>query len=148
MFVTSTPLCYICAGSFSTSMFSLLLRCNIMQANRFYQHPRNGYAYFAQVCSTLRRVRFDSSHVLLPAYKIRTVESHTIPSSVAKKQKNGVSTKTLVPLLNMTENHLVYYQDQVIKRVKSSINHLGEAQGHLLTRRPFQVTWFSSQLAM
>jgi hypothetical protein len=42
----------------------------------------------------------------------------------------------------------LYYQDQVIKRVKSSINHLGEAQGHLLTRRPFQVTWFSSQLAI
>lgn len=42
----------------------------------------------------------------------------------------------------------VYYQDQVIKRVKSSTNHLGDTQGHLLTRRPFQVTWFSSQLAM
>jgi hypothetical protein len=42
----------------------------------------------------------------------------------------------------------LYYQDQVIKRVKSSINHLGDSQGHLLTRRPFQVTWFSSQLAI
>ena len=26
--------------------------------------------------------------------------------------------------------------------------HVGETQGHLLTRRPFQVTWFSSQVAI
>lgn len=26
--------------------------------------------------------------------------------------------------------------------------HVGEAQGHLLTRRPFQMTWFSSQVAI
>jgi hypothetical protein len=86
--------------------------------------------------------------MLLPAYKVRTVESRTTPSSVAKKRKNGVGPNPPTFLLILIETHLVYYQDQVIKRVKSSISHLGEAQGHLLTRRPFQVTWFSSQLAM
>ncbi|EGO00473.1 hypothetical protein SERLA73DRAFT_181083 [Serpula lacrymans var. lacrymans S7.3] len=42
----------------------------------------------------------------------------------------------------------LYYQAQVINRVKTSISHLGEAEGHLLTRRPFQVTWFASQVAI
>lgn len=50
--------------------------------------------------------------------------------------------------LPVADEPAVYYQDQVIKRVKASIPHLGEPQGHLLTRRPFHVTWFSSQLAI
>jgi hypothetical protein len=94
---------------------------------------------------------FRLSHDVLPAYEIRTAESRINrinPSSVAKKLKNGVSVTIWFLLLAWADCLSVYYQDQVIKRVKSSINHLGEAQGHLLTRRPFQVTWFSSQLAM
>ncbi|RPD58663.1 hypothetical protein L227DRAFT_587060 [Lentinus tigrinus ALCF2SS1-6] len=40
------------------------------------------------------------------------------------------------------------YQAQVAHRVKESVLQLGETQGHLLSRRPFQVTWFSSQVAI
>ncbi|KAI8992919.1 hypothetical protein BD414DRAFT_437399 [Trametes punicea] len=42
----------------------------------------------------------------------------------------------------------LFYQDQVAARVKDSVRQLGEAEGHLLSRRPFLVTWFSSQVAI
>ncbi|KAJ3725618.1 hypothetical protein DFJ43DRAFT_1002341 [Lentinula guzmanii] len=42
----------------------------------------------------------------------------------------------------------LYYQDQVIKRVKMSIQEITDPRGHQLTRRPFQATWFSNQLSM
>lgn len=42
----------------------------------------------------------------------------------------------------------VYYQDQVAKRVKKSVMYLEEEPGRLLSRRPFQVSWFSSQVAI
>lgn len=43
---------------------------------------------------------------------------------------------------------IVYYQDQVIKRVKIGIREITDPRGHQLTRRPFQATWFSNQLSM
>jgi hypothetical protein len=43
---------------------------------------------------------------------------------------------------------VVYYQGHFIRRVKMSIHHLGEQDGDLFTRQPFQVTWFTSQVAM
>ncbi|KAJ3751510.1 hypothetical protein DFH05DRAFT_196649 [Lentinula detonsa] len=42
----------------------------------------------------------------------------------------------------------LYYQDQVIKRVKMSIQEITDPRGHQLTRRPFQATWFSNQLSI
>lgn len=42
----------------------------------------------------------------------------------------------------------VFYQGQVADRVKESVIRIEQTQGHLLTRRPFQVTWFSSQVAI
>ncbi|KAG1812086.1 uncharacterized protein BJ212DRAFT_1371289 [Suillus subaureus] len=41
----------------------------------------------------------------------------------------------------------LYYQTLFIRRVKMSIHHLGDQDGHLFTRQPFQVTWFASQVA-
>ncbi len=43
---------------------------------------------------------------------------------------------------------LVYYQEQIVKRVTMSIQRMAGTPGHQLTRRPFQVTWFSNQLAL
>ncbi|KAG1751431.1 uncharacterized protein EDB91DRAFT_1105483 [Suillus paluster] len=42
----------------------------------------------------------------------------------------------------------LYYQSLFIRRVKMSIHHLGEQDGDLFTRQPFQVTWFASQVAI
>ncbi|KAJ3876443.1 hypothetical protein F5051DRAFT_411571 [Lentinula edodes] len=42
----------------------------------------------------------------------------------------------------------LYYQDQVIKRVKIGIREITDPRGHQLTRRPFQATWFSNQLSI
>ncbi|KAG1832399.1 hypothetical protein EV424DRAFT_1342372 [Suillus variegatus] len=42
----------------------------------------------------------------------------------------------------------LYYQSLFIRRVKMSIHHLGDQDGHLFTRQPFQVTWFASQVAI
>ncbi len=42
----------------------------------------------------------------------------------------------------------VYYQNQVAQRVKNSVRELGETRGHLLSRRPFQSQWYSSQVAI
>ncbi|KAF8878849.1 hypothetical protein BD779DRAFT_1553503 [Infundibulicybe gibba] len=53
------------------------------------------------------------------------------------------------PLFNRKQaEEWLYYQDQVIKRVKISIHHVTDRQGFPLTRRPFQVTWFVNQLAI
>ncbi|EJF65212.1 hypothetical protein DICSQDRAFT_166265 [Dichomitus squalens LYAD-421 SS1] len=55
----------------------------------------------------------------------------------------------LPPIFNRRQaEEWLLYQDQVAQRVKESVLHVGEAQGHLLTRRPFQVTWFSDQVAI
>lgn len=43
---------------------------------------------------------------------------------------------------------IVHYQDQVAQRVRQSLVQLGETSGHLLSRRPFQVTWFACQVAL
>lgn len=70
-------------------------------------------------------------------------------SSNANKLKNGVCSTSLYTLiLSHYISFTVWYQDRVIQIVKSSINHLGGVQGHQLSRRPFQVTWFSNQLSM
>ena len=47
-----------------------------------------------------------------------------------------------------SDSPLVYYQEQVAQRVKSAVFNIGEARGHLLTRRPFQSLWFSSQISL
>ncbi|KAF8557671.1 hypothetical protein OG21DRAFT_1505168 [Imleria badia] len=39
----------------------------------------------------------------------------------------------------------LYHQSHFVRRVRMSIDRLGEADGDLFTRRPFQVTWFASQ---
>lgn len=43
---------------------------------------------------------------------------------------------------------VVYYQEQVAQRVKAAVFDIGKARGHLLTRRPFQSLWFSSQISL
>ncbi|KAH9949097.1 hypothetical protein B0H21DRAFT_169579 [Amylocystis lapponica] len=40
----------------------------------------------------------------------------------------------------------LFYQDQISKYFKSSLLRLGEAPGHMLSRRPFQVAWLSNQI--
>jgi hypothetical protein len=53
------------------------------------------------------------------------------------------------PILNRRQAQTwLYYQDQVIKRVKTSIEDITDPRGHQLTRRPFQATWFSNQLSI
>jgi hypothetical protein len=42
----------------------------------------------------------------------------------------------------------IYYQDQVMKRIRTSIQDITDPRGYQLTRRPFQATWFSSQLSV
>lgn len=114
------------------------------------QHARYGYAYFAQVCSTLKRVGFDISHPLFPSLQVQTSDSGIQHPVFSRKEAEEwcTSQHLAIPRVANQGHPIVYYQDQVIKRVKSSVNHLREAQGHLLSRRPFQVNWFSSQLAM
>lgn len=51
-------------------------------------------------------------------------------------------------LIDLNFMAAVYYQSHFIRRVKMSIHHLGEQDGDLFTRQPFQVTWFASQVAM
>lgn len=62
--------------------------------------------------------------------------------------KSGVRNHMFAPFCDRLTLYLVWYQDRVIQAVKSAVNHLGSVQGHQLTRRPFQVTWFSNQLSM
>lgn len=73
--------------------------------------------------------------------------SAPVPMFNTKQVQEWREYSTLVSLYS-SHPVLVYYQDQVIKRVKISIQNLGKTSSHQLLRRPFQVTWFSNQLAM
>ncbi|KAJ3554349.1 hypothetical protein NM688_g3153 [Phlebia brevispora] len=42
----------------------------------------------------------------------------------------------------------LYYQAQVVKRVQEAVKSLDDISGHILTRRPFQVQWFSTQVSL
>ncbi|KAH0589793.1 hypothetical protein H2248_005508 [Termitomyces sp. 'cryptogamus'] len=42
----------------------------------------------------------------------------------------------------------LWYQDRVIRTVRSAIDNLGGDEGYQLTRRPYQVTWFANQLSI
>ncbi|KAH7888914.1 hypothetical protein F5I97DRAFT_1802765 [Phlebopus sp. FC_14] len=44
--------------------------------------------------------------------------------------------------------HWLRYQSHFIRRVRLSIDRLGEPEGALFTRRPFDVTWFASQVSI
>ncbi|EMD33836.1 hypothetical protein CERSUDRAFT_117900 [Gelatoporia subvermispora B] len=55
----------------------------------------------------------------------------------------------IVPLFNRRQaEEWLYYQEQVAKRVKIAVMQLDQPAGQLLTHRPFQVTWFMSQVAI
>ncbi|KAJ6628586.1 hypothetical protein B0H10DRAFT_1990499 [Mycena sp. CBHHK59/15] len=74
----------------------------------------------------------------------------TVTQALRKMQglTREIST-TPGPLFNQKQAHQwIDYQLQVIKRVKLATYQLGGPQGHQLTRRPFQVTWFLNQLAV
>ena len=43
---------------------------------------------------------------------------------------------------------IVYYQSQIAKKVQEAVLSLESSDGHLLTRRPFQVQWFATQLSL
>lgn len=67
----------------------------------------------------------------------------------ADRQKSGVSTRRLeysVRFSTLTRNSTVYYQDQIVLGTKAAVLQLGEAPGHLLSRRPFQVNWIATQV--
>lgn len=87
-------------------------------------------------------------------------------SGIAGSRKNGVCSlpshsihlsRTPVPitinpilmtvLWPLNSLALVFYQEQVAKRVRSSIHRLSEPNGHLFLRRPFQIGWFVSQVS-
>ncbi|KAJ3710147.1 hypothetical protein EV361DRAFT_336843 [Lentinula raphanica] len=59
----------------------------------------------------------------------------------------GLTTRSRILNRRQAQDWL-YYQDQVIKRVKISIQEITDPRGHQLTRRPFQATWFSNQLSI
>ena len=42
----------------------------------------------------------------------------------------------------------MYYQEQVAQRVRLSVLDLGTNSGHILTRRPFQAMWYTSQVSI
>jgi hypothetical protein len=72
----------------------------------------------------------------------------TITQALRSLQGLDSGTSPL-PVFNRKQaEEWLYYQDQVVKRVKVSVQHLNNPQGYLLTRRPFQVMWFCNQLVI
>jgi hypothetical protein len=57
---------------------------------------------------------------------------------------------TTLQIYSQSSNGLisVYYQDQVAQRVKSAVLEVGRSSGHILTRRPFQSLWYTSQVSI
>jgi hypothetical protein len=42
----------------------------------------------------------------------------------------------------------VFYQDQIVQRVNSLVHLVGEPPAHVFSRRPWQATWFATQVAI
>ncbi|KAH7911013.1 hypothetical protein BJ138DRAFT_1151604 [Hygrophoropsis aurantiaca] len=61
---------------------------------------------------------------------------------------HSVDVRSLPSFNRKQAEQWLYYQNHFIRRVKLSIHHLGDTDGDLFTRRPFQVTWFASQVAI
>ncbi|KZT22190.1 hypothetical protein NEOLEDRAFT_1157860 [Neolentinus lepideus HHB14362 ss-1] len=59
----------------------------------------------------------------------------------------GLSSDTNSMFSRKHAEEWLHYQEQLAKRIKVAIHHLSELDGHLLTRRPFGVTWFANQVA-
>ncbi|KAH9940377.1 uncharacterized protein BXZ73DRAFT_88637 [Epithele typhae] len=54
-----------------------------------------------------------------------------------------------LPMFNRRQaEEWLLYQEQVAKRAQLAVTKLNEPQGQQLSRRPFQVTWFASQVAI
>ncbi|KAI0074422.1 hypothetical protein K474DRAFT_1601483 [Panus rudis PR-1116 ss-1] len=76
-------------------------------------------------------------------YNTRMTVSYELRRSLSDLDTLGM------PMFNRRQaEEWLYYQDQVAKRVRASVMHLGDEPGHLLSRRPFQATWFASQVAI
>ncbi|KAI0769420.1 hypothetical protein BD413DRAFT_477518 [Trametes elegans] len=72
----------------------------------------------------------------------------TITYELRRRLQDG-DAPALPPIFNRRQaEEWVFYQEQVAARVKEAVRHLGEPGGELLSRRPFQMTWFSSQVAI
>ncbi|KAI0674887.1 hypothetical protein C8Q78DRAFT_1066793 [Trametes maxima] len=72
----------------------------------------------------------------------------TITYELRRRLQDG-DVPTLPPIFNRRQQEeWLHYQEQVATRAKESVMQLTEAGGHLLSRRPFQVSWFSSQVAI
>ncbi|KAI0368375.1 hypothetical protein BV20DRAFT_1084510 [Pilatotrama ljubarskyi] len=72
----------------------------------------------------------------------------TITYELRRRLQDG-DVPTLPPMFNRRQaEEWLFYQEQVARRAKASVAQLGHTQGHLLSRRPFVVTWFSDQVAI
>ncbi|KAH9858993.1 hypothetical protein C2E23DRAFT_717806 [Lenzites betulinus] len=71
----------------------------------------------------------------------------TITYEFRRLQDGDVSS--LPPIFNRRQaEEWLFYQAQVATRARASVAQLGQAEGHLLSRRPFQVSWFANQVTM
>ncbi|KAG9316797.1 hypothetical protein JVU11DRAFT_2861 [Chiua virens] len=60
---------------------------------------------------------------------------------------HGREASNLPSFSRKHSEHWLYHQNNFIRRVRMSVERLGEANGDLF-RRPFQVTWFASQVSI
>ena len=69
--------------------------------------------------------------------------------SIVSTANNGVSFQGSFEMCWQVNSRTVYHQSHFIRKVRMSIDRLGEPDGDLLfMRRPYQVTWFASQESM
>jgi len=96
--------------------------------------------------------KYVSRNAYFTCFSLQGLDSGASPWPVFNR-KEAEEWRKLITYLYETPEMTGYifevsYQDQVVKRVNESVHHLNSTQGYLLTRRPFQVTWFTNQLAM
>ena len=76
--------------------------------------------------------------------------SKTVPGPVFKRKQAEDWCTPLLYLRGAITHFvsLVFYEDQVIRRVITLVHQLGTPAAYQLTRRPYRVNWFINQLAM
>ncbi|EIN11157.1 hypothetical protein PUNSTDRAFT_118688 [Punctularia strigosozonata HHB-11173 SS5] len=94
----------------------------------------------AHTCNVNTALDFVSREFL---HNARLLLTRTLRRSQSHRADGG--PKIVLP--RRQAEQWIAHNEQTVKRVKATAHHLGEPEGYLLTRQPWQLTWFAVQIA-
>jgi hypothetical protein len=114
------------------------------------QHPPAPYEDAASVSHALvRRYLFYLSTDATSYIRSTSHRADGGPKIVLPRRQAEQWSESSYILLECRAKYLssVAHNEHTAKRVKATAHHLGEPEGYLMTRQPWQLTWFTVQIA-